>query len=112
LNIVLRKQKSAWRRWNWAGAGRLWISGLLGRFVLLCLGVAARRRTLVTATVTPAIVDEIGGIAYVSWTILLYQIGAIVAGPRRHCLPARWHETRPIHRRAAVWRWLCNLRPP
>ena len=33
-----------------------------------------------TATVTPAIVDEIGGIAYVSWTILLYQIGAIVSG--------------------------------
>ena len=63
---------------SWKG---LWISGLLGRFVLLCLGVWLHAAdTLVTATVTPAIVDEIGGIAYVSWTILLYQIGAIVAG--------------------------------
>src|SRR5260370_15497949 len=57
------------------------MSALLGRFVLLCLGVWLQAAdTLVTATVTPAIVDEIGGIAYVSWTILLYQIGAIGAG--------------------------------
>jgi MFS family permease len=63
---------------TWKG---LWISGLLGRFVLLCLGVWLHAAdSLVTATVTPAIVDEIGGVAYVSWTILLYQIGAIVAG--------------------------------
>lgn len=32
------------------------------------------------ATVAPAVVDDIGGIAYVAWTISLYQIGAIVAG--------------------------------
>jgi MFS family permease len=67
------EQSGAWRG--------LWISGLLGRFVLLCMGVWLHAAdTLVTATVTPAIVDEIGGIAYVSWTISLYQIGAIIAG--------------------------------
>jgi MFS family permease len=67
------EQSGAWRG--------LWISGLLGRLVLLCMGVWLHAAdTLVTATVTPAIIDEIGGIAYVSWTISLYQIGAIVAG--------------------------------
>jgi MFS family permease len=56
-------------------------SGTLGRFVLLCLGVWLHAAdSLVTATILPAIVDEIGGVAYVAWTISLYQIGAIVAG--------------------------------
>src|SRR5207245_155437 len=50
-------------------------------FVLLCLGVWLHAAdALVTATVVPAIIDDIGGIAYVGWTISLYQIGAIVAG--------------------------------
>jgi hypothetical protein len=87
LNIVSRKQGIGMATLELGGAWKgLWISGLLGRFVLLCLGVWLHAAdTLVTATVTPAIVDEIGGIAYVSWTILLYQIGAIVAGLQRHC---------------------------
>ena len=82
MNIVSRKQGIGMATLELGGAWKgLWISGLLGRFVLLCLGVWLHAAdTLVTATVTPAIVDEIGGIAYVSWTILLYQIGAIVAG--------------------------------
>jgi MFS family permease len=59
----------------------LWTSGLLGRFLLLCLGVWLHAADmLVTATITPSIVDEIGGVAYVSWTISLYQVGAIIAG--------------------------------
>src|SRR3954447_14292935 len=59
----------------------LWASGQLGRFVLLCLGVWLHAAdSLLTATLVPAIVDEIGGVAYVGWTISLYQIGAIVAG--------------------------------
>jgi len=59
----------------------LWASGLLGRFLLLCLGVWLHAADmLVTATITPAIVDEIDGVAYVSWTISLYQVGAIIAG--------------------------------
>jgi MFS family permease len=67
------EQSEAWRG--------LRASGLLGRLVLLCIGVWLHAAdTLVTATVTPAIVDEIGGIAYVGWTISLYQIGAIIAG--------------------------------
>ena len=61
--------------------GDLWRSGLFGRFVLLCLGVWLHAAdSLVTATIVPAIVEDIGGIAYVGWTIALYQIGALVAG--------------------------------
>ena len=59
----------------------LWASHMLGRFLLLCLGVWLHAAdTLVTATITPSIVDEIGGVAYVSWMISLYQAGAIIAG--------------------------------
>ena len=54
---------------------------MLGRFLLLCLGVWLHAAdVLVTATITPSIVDEIGGVAYVSWMISLYQVGAIIAG--------------------------------
>ena len=65
-----------------AGTWRaLWSSHMLGRFLLLCLGVWLHAAdTLVTATITPSIVDEIGGVAYVSWMISLYQVGAIIAG--------------------------------
>ncbi len=59
----------------------LWASGLFGRFVLLCLGIWLHAAdTLVMATLVPAVVEDIGGISYVGWTISLYQIGAIVAG--------------------------------
>ena len=61
----------------WQGLRR---SGQLGGFLLLCAGVWLHAAdSLVMATVTPAVVDEIGGVAYVSWTISLYQIGSIIA---------------------------------
>jgi MFS family permease len=53
----------------------------LGRFVLICTGVWLHAAdALVMATIVPSVVDDIGGISYVSWTISLYQIGAIAAG--------------------------------
>ena len=56
-------------------------SGQLGRFLLVCLGVWLHAAdSLVTATIVPAIVGDIGGIAYVGWTIAVYQIGAVIAG--------------------------------
>jgi MFS family permease len=59
----------------------LWSSRHMGRFILLCFGVWLHAAdTLVTATIAPAIVEEIGGVAYVSWMISLYQVGAIIAG--------------------------------
>src|SRR5690242_3005790 len=56
-------------------------TGQFGRFALLCAGVWLHAAdSLITATAVPAIVADIGGVAYVAWTIALYQIGAIVAG--------------------------------
>jgi MFS family permease len=66
------------RRDTWRG---FYASGLLGRFVVLCLGIWLHAvDSLVTATIAPAIVDDLGGVAYINWTITLYQVGAIVAG--------------------------------
>jgi MFS family permease len=51
------------------------------RFLLLCVGVwLYAADTLVTATTAPAMVLEIGGVAYINWTISLYEMGAIIAG--------------------------------
>ncbi len=73
------------------GAWRdMWASGLLSRFVLLCAGIWLHAAdSLVTATLVPAIVDEIGGIAYAGWMVSLYQIGAIVAGAATAMLSQR-----------------------
>ncbi len=63
---------------TWRG---LYASGQLGRFVVLCVGIWLHAvDTLVTATIAPAIVDDIGGVAYINWTVTLYEVGAIVAG--------------------------------
>jgi MFS family permease len=52
-----------------------------GRFGLLCFGVWLHSAdTLVTATIAPSIVDELGSVAYINWTITLYEVGAIIAG--------------------------------
>jgi MFS family permease len=53
----------------------------LGRFVVLCFGIWLHAAdSLVTATIAPAIVDDIGGVAFINWTIMLYQVGAIIGG--------------------------------
>ena len=65
-------RKGAW--------GELWQSGGSAASSL-CVGVWLHAAdSLVTPTAVPAIVADIGGVAYVAWTIALYQIGAIVAG--------------------------------
>src|SRR5258708_33028070 len=65
-------ERSAWRE--------LGESGRLPQFILLCLGVWLHAAdTLVTATIMPVVVEGIGGVAYVNWTISLYQIGSILA---------------------------------
>jgi MFS family permease len=65
-----------------AGAWReLLDTGLFGWFVLLCVGVWLHSAdSLVMATIVPAVVDDIGGVTYVGWTISLYQIGAVISG--------------------------------
>jgi hypothetical protein len=68
---------------TWRG---LYTSVLLGRFVVICLGIWLHAvDSLVTATISPAIVDDIGGVAYINWTILLYQWAPLWPVPPRPC---------------------------
>lgn len=55
--------------------------GRLLQLMLLCLGVWLNAAdTLVTATIMPSIVRDIGGYAYFAWPVAVYLLGAIVAG--------------------------------
>ena len=85
---------SAVREDTWRG---LYASGLLGRFVVLGAGIWLHAvDSLVTATIAPSIVDDLGGVAFINWTITLYEVGAIVAGA----------ATAMLCRRAAIRRVL------
>ncbi len=56
-------------------------AGRLPQLALLCLGVWLNAAdTLVTATIMPSIVRDIGGYAYFAWPVAVYLLGAIVAG--------------------------------
>jgi MFS family permease len=87
-------RKNTWRD--------LYASGLLGRFIVLCIGIWLHAvDTLVTATIAPAIVDDLGGIAYINWTVTLYEVGAIVAGAAAPMLSQR-NGLRPLFQWAAL----------
>lgn len=56
------------------------VGGNLPRFLVLCLGVWLHAAdVLLVATVMPSAVKDIGGIAYMSWAISLYDVASIVA---------------------------------
>jgi MFS family permease len=70
---TMKHEKSTWLE--------LWQSGLLGRFILICLGVWLHAAdTLVTATILPKVVSDIGGIDYMSWNLAIYECGSIFSG--------------------------------
>jgi len=72
-------------------ADSLSVGCLTARFTLLCVGVWLHSAdTLVTATIAPAIVENIGGIVYINWTMSLYEVGAIIAGAAATVLSLRW----------------------
>jgi MFS family permease len=51
------------------------------QFVLLGIGIWLHAAdSLLTATVMPAVVAEIGGVAYIAWATALYVLASIVAG--------------------------------
>ena len=71
-------------------------SGHFGQYMLLCLGILLHGcDALVTATIMPAAVADIGGVVYINWTIALYQIGSIITGAAGGAL-ARRHGLRPL----------------
>src|ERR1700693_2452758 len=66
-------------------------SGMMGRFLLVGIGVWLHAAdSLVTATIAPAIALDLDGIAYINWTVSLYQVGTIIAGAAAAALCARW----------------------
>ena len=68
----------------------LWSLQLKGRFALLSVGVwLYAADTLVTATTSPGMVLEIGGVEYLNWGLSLYEVGAIIAGAASAMLCAR-----------------------
>ena len=78
-----------------AGWADLFESGRFLKLVLLCLGVWLHAAdALLAATTMPSAVEEIGGVAYISWTIALYELGSIVAGAVTGLLAVR-HGLRP-----------------
>lgn len=55
--------------------------GNLTRLVVVCFGVWLHAADgLMVVTMMPAIIGEIGGARFISWTISLYEIGSIIAG--------------------------------
>jgi MFS family permease len=79
-------------------------SGLAIRFVLMCVGVwLYAADTLVTATVAPAIILDIGGVEYINWTISLYEVGAIIAGTMGAMICSRWGVKRALITAAALY---------
>lgn len=71
--------------------GALWRAGVLQRFLVLAFGIwlHAANSTL-TATLIPSAIMEIGGVAFLSWTAVLYQVGSIVAAASIGLLSVRF----------------------
>ncbi|HLI10524.1 MAG TPA: MFS transporter [Alphaproteobacteria bacterium] len=98
----MMRRQGAWRE--------LLASGGLGRFAVVCLGVWLHAAdSLATATVVPAVIRDIGGIAYVPWTISLYQIGAVVTGSAAAMLCQRAGFRRVLMGAALVYGAGCVL---
>lgn len=69
----------------------LWRAGVLQRFIVLGFGVwlHASNASLVS-TLIPSAVLDIGGVAFLSWASVLYQVGSIVAGAAAGLLAVRF----------------------
>ncbi len=80
------------------------------RFLVLCVGIWLHAAdSLVTATIAPAIVDAIGGIAFINWTIMLYEVGAIVAAAAAPMLCQRLGVKRVLGFAALVYGGGCLI---
>lgn len=63
------------------GWSALWRNGLFAQFTLLMLGVWLNAAdTLVTVTVMPSVVADIGGYAFFGWATGAFLLGAVCAG--------------------------------
>ena len=78
--------------------------------VVLCLGVWLHAAdSLLAATVMPSAVAEIGGLAFIYWTVALYQLGSIVAGAVTGILTLRFGLGTAMTLAALVYAGGCAL---
>lgn len=72
--------------------------------VVLCLNVWLHAAdSLISATVMPSAVAEIGGVAWIYWTTALYELGSIVAGAVAGVLALRLGLVRAIVLAALIY---------
>tara|TARA_R110002049_G_scaffold137350_2_gene297336 strand:- start:17286 stop:18719 length:1434 start_codon:yes stop_codon:yes gene_type:complete len=77
---------------------------------LVCLGVWLHAAdSLIVATMLPAILADIGGEAFVSWTVSIYEIGSIVAGAASALLSMRYGLRAPMTLAALLFGAGCLL---
>jgi MFS family permease len=87
-----------------------WSRRLMGRFALLSVGVwLYAADTLVTATTSPGMVLEIGGVEYLNWGLSLYEVGAIIAGAVAGMLCSRFGVKRVLCIAALVYAAGCAV---
>ncbi len=87
-----------------------WSLHLMVRFALLSVGVwLYAADTLVTATTSPGMVLEIGGVQYLNWGLSLYEVGAIIAGAAAGMLCARFGVKRILCIAALVYAVGCAV---
>lgn len=85
-------------------------SAYAGSLALVCLAVWLHAAdSLIVATMLPSIVSDIGGAAYVGWTVSIYEIGSIVAGAGTALLTMRYGLRSPMTGAALLFGIGCGL---
>lgn len=80
------------------------IGSHLGPLALVCLAVWLHAAdSMIMATMLPVIVDDIGGSAFIGWSVSLYEIGSIVAGAASALLTMRLGLRRPMSAAALLF---------
>ncbi|MFN3987709.1 MAG: MFS transporter [Rhodocyclaceae bacterium] len=76
----------------------------------LCFGVWLHAGdSLMTATVMPAAIGDIGGAAFVYWALALYELGSIVAGAATGLLALRWGLIRAMVLASLIYAFGCAV---
>ena len=76
--------------------------------LLVCLGVWLHAADgLIVATMMPDIVRDIGGEAYVAWSIALYEIGSIIIGATSALLVLKLGIRKPMVYMASIFAFGC-----
>lgn len=81
-----------------------------GSLALVCLAVWLHAAdSLIVATMLPSIVADLGGAAWVGWSVSLYEIGSIVAGAASALLTLRFGLRAPMGLAAMLFGFGCVL---